>query len=327
MKVSYKTELFKEDELERAAELLKQGEIVSFPTETVYGLGACIFLPQAIEKIFIAKGRPSDNPLIAHINHFSQVEQIAKNIPEDFYLLYKAFFPGPLTVVLEKTDAVPSIVSAGLPSIAFRMPAHPIALKLIELVGQPLVAPSANLSGKPSSTDYKHVQHDFEGKIAAIVQGSSSEIGIESTVISLLGEKPVILRPGHITKEQIEKILGKEVGLAKMSKEHSGPVMSPGMKYRHYAPEAKVLLFYSLKEVEDHLEKSAFLAKRLFLSSSEPIKHIKDCAYFPLSAKTLYAALRHADAEKVSEVLVLVDGDILHNSALMNRLVKAAENT
>lgn len=326
MKESYTTELLQEDQLERAAELLKQGEIVSFPTETVYGLGACIFSPKACEKIFIAKGRPCDNPLIAHISHFAQVEQIAKNLPEDFFLLYEAFFPGPLTVVLEKTEAVPSIVSAGLQSIAFRMPSHPTALKLIELVGEPLVAPSANLSGRPSSTDYRHVEHDFQGKIAAIVQGTSSEIGIESTVISLLGNQPVILRPGHITKQQIEKVLGKEVDVAKMNEKHSGPVLSPGMKYRHYAPEAKVFLFRSLHEIKEHVEKSPSFTKRLILSS-EPNSSIKDCAYFPLSAKTLYAALRQADAERASEVLVLLNEKTLHNLALMNRLIKAAENT
>jgi L-threonylcarbamoyladenylate synthase len=261
--------------------------------------------------------------LIAHISHISHVEKIAKNIPEDFYRLYEAFFPGPLTVVLEKTESVPSLVSAGLSSIALRMPAHPTARALIELVGEPLVAPSANLSGKPSSTEYAHAWHDFQGKIAAVVKGASSEIGIESTVVSLLGQRPVILRPGHITKEQIAVALGKEVDVAKQ--DPTGPVLSPGMKYRHYAPEAKVRLFQTLDGVQEYLEKKNSLAKSLILSSQP--QDIKGCAYFPLSAKTLYAALRHADVEKVEEVLVLLDKANLHDEALMNRLIKAAENT
>lgn len=316
------TELLSSSDISRAAELLLQGEILAFPTETVYGLGALIFLPSAIEKIFIAKGRPSDNPLIAHISNLSQLTKIAKNIPDDFFLLYKAFFPGPLTVVLQKTDEVPSLVSAGLDSIALRMPSHPLALALIEKVGQPLVAPSANISGKPSSTEFNHVLHDFDGKISAIVKGDSSEIGIESTVISLLGDVPTILRPGHITKDQIQSVLKKPVAIASSDKTE-GPVLSPGMKYKHYAPDAPVQLFYSKEDLLEYL-KVAPIASRMLLSSS-PLGEIDSCEFFPLSAKTLYATLRRADAKGFSEVLVYCDKVITDDKALMNRLSRSAE--
>ena len=316
------TEILSSSDISRAAELLLQGEIVAFPTETVYGLGACVFLPSAIEKIFIAKGRPSDNPLIAHISNLSQLTRIAKNIPDDFFLLYKAFFPGPLTVVLQKTDEVPSLVSAGLNSIALRMPSHPLALALIEKVGQPLVAPSANISGKPSSTEFTHVLHDFDGKISAIVNGPSSEIGIESTVISLLGDIPTILRPGHITKDQIQSVLKKTVAIASSDKT-DGPVVSPGMKYKHCAPEARVQLFYAKEDLLEYLKVTPSVYRMLLASS--PLTEIKSCEVFSLSAKTLYAMLRKADAEGFSEVLVYCDEVIMHDRALMNRLSRSAE--
>jgi L-threonylcarbamoyladenylate synthase len=323
MAQTYQTEILSEESIDRGAELLQAGEIVAFPTETVFGLGAAIFSPEAVAKIFLAKGRPSDNPLIAHISDLKQVEMIVQNIPEDFHLLAKAFFPGPLTVVLEKTDRVPSIVSGGLNTVAFRMPSHPVALKLITLLGQPIVAPSANISGKPSSTSLSHVLHDFKGKIAAIIGGVSSEIGIESTVISLMEKVPIILRPGHITKEEIEKVLGKEVRVADYRKKIAGPVSSPGMKYRHYAPSAPVKLFFSKEEVLSHLEKTPF-CKRILLAPSL-LQECKDCIYTALSTKNLYAALRQADTESVDEVLVFCDGITQKNVALMNRILKAAE--
>ncbi|MBS0627528.1 MAG: threonylcarbamoyl-AMP synthase, partial [Verrucomicrobia bacterium] len=168
---SYKTELIFEKDLIRAAELLLSAEVIAFPTETVYGLGACIFQEEAINKIFKTKGRPGDNPLIVHISDLKAVEEIAEQVPPLFYLLAERFFPGPLTIIVPKSSKVPDSVSAGLQTIAIRMPKHPIALRLIDLVGQPLVAPSANLSGKPSSTSYQHVLEDFDGLIPGIVVG------------------------------------------------------------------------------------------------------------------------------------------------------------
>jgi len=323
MEKTYQTEILSEESIDRAAELLQEGEIVAFPTETVFGLGAAIFSPEAVAKIFLAKGRPSDNPLIAHISDLAQVEMIAQNIPEDFHLLAKAFFPGPLTVVLEKTDRVPSIVSGGLNTVAFRMPSHPVARKLIALIGQPIVAPSANISGKPSSTQLSHVLHDFNRKIAAIIEGVSSEIGIESTVISLMENVPIILRPGHITKEDIEKVLGKKVRVADSSKKISGPVSSPGMKYRHYAPTAPLKLFFTNDDLLVHLSKGP-TGKRILLSPFV-VEEAKSCIYAKLSTKNLYAALREADLQAVDEVLVFCDESAQKDAALMNRILKAAE--
>ena len=311
------------DETSQAAELLLQGKIVAFPTETVYGLGACIFLPEAIKKIFLAKGRPADNPLIAHVSNFSQIEEITQNIPNDFLPLYNAFFPGPLSIVLEKAEKVPSIVSGGINTIAFRMPNHPIALAIIEKVGQPIVAPSANISGKPSSTQFSHVLDDFDGKIGAIVEGSSSEIGIESTVISLINNTPIILRPGHITKEAIEAVLNKKVALTNNDKLSNSPVSSPGMKYRHYAPNAPTKLFFSKKELVNYLNSNPN-PSRLLLSPS-PLSEAKGCNHFPLSPKTLYAGLRKADSDGFSEVLILCNDSIANDQALMNRLFRATE--
>lgn len=299
-------------DLEHAAELLKKGHLVAFPTETVYGLGAAIFNSDAIASIFTAKGRPSDNPLIAHVSSLEQVEEIAEEIPERFYLLAKAFFPGPLTVVLKRKSHVPAIVSAGLPTIAVRMPSHPIARALIELVGQPLVAPSANLSGKPSATQAEHVLEDFEGKIAAVIDGGKTDFGIESTVISLLDDVPVLLRPGAITREQIEEVLQ-----CSLSTEAGERVMSPGMKYRHYAPRTPIKTFSTLSALEDYL--TSHPSKKMILSAG-PFEHPD---HFLLTAKDFYALLRLADQKNYSEILVLCDDELQKQTALMNRLSKA----
>ncbi len=253
------TEILSPEQVQRAAELIKAGRLVAFPTETVYGLGASIFDPEAIQALFQAKGRPSDNPLIAHVHSVSQVEEIAQEIPDDFYLLARQFFPGPLSVVLKKRACIPMIASGGLDSIAVRMPSHPIALALIASVGAPLVAPSANLSGKPSSTTLKHVLEDFDGKIAAVIDGGQTDVGIESTVISLLGPIPVLLRPGSVTKEAIEEVLG--VTLQVVSSSSSGSVLSPGMKYRHYAPRTPIRVFYALEDLSNHLQSNSCIPK------------------------------------------------------------------
>lgn len=315
------TELLKPTEIERAAELLKRGELVAFPTETVYGLGAHIFNPKAIQSIFEAKGRPSDNPLIAHIHHLDQVEEIAQEIPDSFYRLASAFFPGPLAIILKKRSCVPSVASAGLDSIAVRMPSHPIALKLIELAGGPLVAPSANLSGKPSSTQAKHVIDDFDGKIAAVIDGGKTDVGIESTVISLLGTRPVLLRPGSITQEAIEEVLGYSIEVASSS--YQGPILSPGMKYRHYAPRTPVKVFYNLQDLQTYLTEQPHQAKRMLLSRlPAPLSHPVD--HFVLSAKEFYSRLRYADEMHYGEILILCDEEVQRDAGIMNRLIRSA---
>jgi L-threonylcarbamoyladenylate synthase len=290
------------DQIAEAAEFLRKGELVAFPTETVYGLAAPIFNSEAIAKIYLAKGRPSDNPLIAHIASLDQIHQIARDVPPEFYLLAEKFFPGPLTVVLKKHASVPPIVSGGLDTIAIRMPRHRIALELIAAAGQPLVAPSANLSGKPSSTTAQHVAADFEDKIAAVIDGGATEFGIESTVISLIGE-PCLLRLGAVLQAEIEKVLGKP--LAQPSAQSK--LSSPGVRYRHYAPEAHVKLFACKDELDLYLEKAPEM-RRLIIDG--------------VTAFNLYAQLRRADEESAKEILILVTSEMLQNHALMDRLIK-----
>ncbi|MES2766494.1 MAG: L-threonylcarbamoyladenylate synthase [Bacteroidota bacterium] len=297
------------------AELLKNGELVAFPTETVYGLGARIFDEAAVLKIFVAKGRPNDNPLIAHISAISDVEKIAIEIPDAFLKLADAFFPGPLAVVLKKHLRVPAAVSAGLDTIAVRMPDHDVALALIAAAGEPLVAPSANISGRPSPTTAQHVFEDMSGKIGAIIDGGACRVGIESTVINILGETPVILRPGSITKEEIEDVLKRKIDIIDSFKNHE-KVASPGMKYRHYAPKAKVLLFKNSAEAEVFLKENPF--KSVVLSNV--FKNAK-----PLLAETLYAEFRAADHEGIERILIVLDEKTEQKLGLMNRVLKAAE--
>ncbi len=303
----YDVEVIGEEHLERAAEWMRRGHLVAFPTETVYGLGASVFQEEAIRRIFQVKGRPADNPLIVHLSALEQADLVAVDIPGDFYLLAQAFFPGPLTVVLKRHPSVPAIVSAGLDSVAVRMPNHPLALRLIELVGVPLVAPSANLSGKPSATQVRHVLDDFQGQIAAVIEGGKSPIGIESTVISLLSEeRPALLRPGAISQVQLEQALHKRISLGTSAQ----AAHSPGMKYRHYAPKAPLKLFMCEKEMELYLQRQP-PKKRLLLTS--PASH------------TFYAMLRLADAEGYEEVGILCDEKAQAQEGLMDRIRRAAE--
>ncbi len=312
-----KTQIILPNQLQRAAEMLLQEQNVAFPTETVYGLGAIISSEKAIQNIFKVKGRPQDNPLIVHIHSVSDVHNLAVDIPKDFYSLTEVFSPGPLTLILKKHPAVPYTISAGLDTVAVRIPSHPIARKLLKMVGKPLVAPSANLSGKPSATHYQHVLDDFDGQIAAVVSDKPSEIGIESTVVSLLDSQIKILRPGSISKEQIETVLKKEIFIATLLKDEK--VTSPGMKYRHYAPQASMKLFYDEISLINHCHKEISL-KRMVLSNKKALfaKALK------LSNKSLYANLRLADQLNCDEIVVLCDDEISHNAALMNRLIKAS---
>lgn len=301
------TEIFSENEVSLAAEMLKNGELVAFSTETVYGLGAPLFSPESIQEIFRVKGRPQDNPLIAHIADLASAEEIATDLPHAFFQLAKAFFPGPLTLVVKRAPSVPSIVSAGLPTIAIRMPKNALARKLIFAVGQPLVAPSANISGTPSSTSAQHVLSDFSGKIAGIIDGGSCDYGIESTVLDLVSfSSPTLLRPGVVTKEELEGVLGEEVLIYS-----EGPKASPGMKYRHYAPKAKVVLLHdqsSLKEEESS-----------YILSTSPLS----VPHFPLESASLYAHLRDADEKGYSRVVILIDKEL--DRALANRLEKIVD--
>lgn len=299
-----------ENAIKRAAELLKNGQIVAFPTETVYGLGATIFNEDAVKKIFTAKSRPSDNPLIAHIAELDEIERLAINIPKEFHLLASAFFPGALTVVLFRRPEVPSIVSAGLPTIAIRQPDHEIALSLIREVKEPLVAPSANRSGRPSPTSAHHVTADLDGRISAVLNGGTCRIGIESTVLSLIEKQPIILRPGDIRIEEIEEILHKKVITTPEEHTNNTAVSAPGMKYRHYAPEARVVLFENKQDMNT-LDNNIVL---LGINESNELKQ-----------ETLYAELRRADDNNAKEIWIYCSPETLTNHGLMNRLKKASK--
>lgn len=306
------------DKVTLAKELILQGQLVAFPTETVYGLGARVFDEERILALFRAKGRPQDNPLIVHVSSISQVEEMAQEIPPLFYVLAKTFWPGPLTFVLKKQPHISSLVSGGLDSIAIRMPSHPIALQLIKEVGCPLVAPSANLSGRPSPTQASHVMEDLNGLIAAVVEGGDCELGVESTVISLLEEEVILLRPGSITVEAIEEVLGKKIGIAAAN----SPIRSPGMKYRHYSPDCPVVLVKTQEELEKVV--AGANAKWMVLAS-ESFPSTPLCDSFVLSSQTLYTLLRKADREGYAGVVVLYDSVIQQDQALTNRLLKASQ--
>jgi len=293
------TLLLTDEAISKAAELLQSGELVAFPTETVYGLGAPVFSPQAIEKIYAVKGRPQDNPLIAHVGSIVDCEKLSRQLPPTFFQLTQAFFPGPLTLVVKRNLNVPSIVSAGLDTIALRQPSHPLASRLISEVGEPLVAPSANISGRPSSTRASHVLSDFDGKIAAVLDGGPCLHGMESTVIDLVSfDRPTILRHGALKKEAIESILGIDVGVYT-----SGPQTSPGMKYRHYAPDLPVSVFY------DKSKYDAYIADRKGAFSFEAS-----------NPSTLYASLRLAEEEGYDEVIIYSPKGA--DEALLSRLEK-----
>ena len=235
-----------EKQINIAADILKQGGVVGIPTETVYGLAADALNGAAVAKIFRAKGRPMDNPLIVHVAAFDDIERfrLVSEIPETAKKLAKAFWPGPLTMIMKRTDAVPPEVSAGLDTVAIRLPSHPVAQAVIRAADTPLAAPSANLSGSPSPTTARHVLNDMDGKIDAVLDGGASAVGVESTVITLAAETPRVLRPGGITVEMLREVLGAvDVDDAVLHQLAEGAAAaSPGMKYKHYAPKANVIL-------------------------------------------------------------------------------------
>ena len=322
-------------DIQAAARLLAAGGIVAFPTETVYGLGACFDQPSAVRKIYIAKGRPPDNPLIAHISEYSQLQRLVTAWPPLAERLAKSFWPGPLTMVLPKTPAVPVEVTAGLDTIAVRMPDHPLALALITATGTPLVAPSANRSGRPSPTSAIHVAEDLGQHIDAVLDGGPCEVGLESTVVGIGPEGVVILRPGAVTREMIASLTGGSVV------EYSGgseTPPSPGMKYTHYAPEARVYLVAAVPEGPQRIrrlaqelsaagEKVGVLAHddTLGLISTEFVRlSLGPRDDLSFAAHVLYAQLRLADEADLTALVVEGVAAAGVGAALMNRLRKAA---
>lgn len=233
----------KDEELKEASAVIRSGGLVAFPTETVYGLGGDATNPEASRKIYAAKGRPSDNPLIVHIADFSQLRNIVAEVPQEAEKLAEAFWPGPLTMILRKNDVIPYETTGGLDTVAIRMPSHPVARVFLQDSGCMIAAPSANTSGRPSPTTAQHVWEDLHGKIEILLDGGPVGIGIESTIVDLSEERPMILRPGFITQEMLSAVLGDvgvDPGLA--SENSKQPPKAPGMRYRHYAPKADLTL-------------------------------------------------------------------------------------
>lgn len=333
------TQIFKvtsenDERLETVAKGLSNGALAAIPTETVYGLAANALDGKAVKKIFEAKGRPSDNPLIVHISDISQWRALVKEIPEKAMKLAEKFWPGPLTVILPKSDIIPDETSGGLDTVAVRMPSDPIARVLIEKAGVPLAAPSANTSGKPSPTKAKYVIEDMDGKIDFIVDGGDCDVGVESTVITLAKEKPVLLRPGGVTPEMLESVLGEiEISDAVYNKlAENAKAASPGMKYKHYSPKAKVVIikgeFIKYKEFVEN-NKSEKTVALCFEEDAEKLSGIKTVTYgkendsFSQAAR-VFDALREIDelgAEKAYARFPEMQGMGL---AVFNRLVRAA---
>ncbi|MDO8685068.1 MAG: L-threonylcarbamoyladenylate synthase [Clostridiales bacterium] len=321
-----------------SAEIIKNGGTVAFPTETVYGLGADAFNEEAVAKIFKAKGRPSDNPLIVHVDSIAMTRRVVADIPEIALLLIEAFWPGPLTLVLSKAPQIPKLVTAGLETVAVRMPAHPVALALIREASCPIAAPSANISGKPSSTDGRHVITDLLGKIDVILDAGPVDIGLESTVLDLTA-CPRILRPGGITPEELSSIIGPVQVPETCTIEDHKP-LSPGMKYTHYAPEALLYVVEggTPEEVALHIRSLAMsltiTGKKVgILATDQTVHFYENLPYVisagnrnkPLSiASRLFSCLREFDDFKVEIVYTEGIPATGHGLAIMNRLYKAA---
>lgn len=296
------TEIIKN--ISTVVEALKNGMVVALPTETVYGLAACINHENALLKIFELKKRPQDNPLIVHCLDLEMVEKIAY-ISGDFLKLYHHFMPGPLTVLLNKKN-VSDLITRGQPTVGVRIPAHPLFLEVLKELKTPIAAPSANLSGYPSSTEALHVYHDFHPNLPFILDGGASNCGLESTIVSLGEDHAVILRPGIITKQELEKVLEKPVIYA----QKNAPLQAPGMKYRHYAPQAQVFLQNScnLNQADDHT---------LYMS----IEPLKVKYWQKLSEDNLYKAFRLADEMGLKKIIILKDPNL--SVAILNRIEKA----
>ena len=309
----------------KAAEFIKRGGIVAFPTETVYGLGADVFDETAIAKIFAAKRRPNDNPLIAHVGSLAQIKLLAGEITPAAQQFIAAFFPAPLTLVLPKAQAVPLIATANLDTIGVRMPAHKPAREFLNACRTPIVAPSANLSGKPSPTDWQAVYEDLNLRIDCILQGETTEIGLESTVVDCTGEVPLILRNGAVTLEDLREII-PETRLYQL--EPNEQPKSPGLKHKHYAPAAKVVLMENGKWKMDNgkiqnPESAAFIGLNAPPVSFETVKICRSVEEY---AHEFFAFFRHCDALKIETIYCQIVEEKDIGAALMDRLKRAAEN-
>lgn len=317
-----------------AADIIKNGGLVAIPTETVYGLGANGLDPEAVAKIFIAKGRPQDNPLILHVAEPSEIEAICHSIPKAAYTLAEKFWPGPLTMVLPARDTVPRRTTGGLSTVAVRCPDSDVTRRIIRLAGVPIAAPSANISGKPSTTTAEHVRHDHDGKIEAIVDGGPCQVGVESTIVDLTDERPRLLRPGGITPEQLIAVLGDLVidkaVTAQIDKD--AVVKAPGMKYRHYAPAEPVVIVSGSREKAAAYIRAHFVSGDRVLCFEEELPLYSGCAPLAYGKESdvstlsagLFSALRELDDPAIHQVYARcpVGGGVAY--AVQNRLKKAA---
>lgn len=334
------TDNIKEEELQEAARIIRDGGLVAFPTETVYGLGANALDEQAAKKIYEAKGRPSDNPLIAHVSSEEELKPLVKEIPEAAKKLMKAFWPGPMTMIFPKSGVVPYGTTGGLDTVAVRMPSDPVARALIRLAGVPIAAPSANTSGRPSPTTAQHVWQDMEGKIEMILDGGPVGIGLESTIVDVTGTAPTILRPGAVTLEMLQKVLGEvktDPAILGPLKEDVKP-KAPGMKYRHYAPKANLTLIEGSSEtvvleinrrVKEKLEQGFKVGVICTdeTKSCYPNGELRSLglrAQEETIAHNLFAVLREFDDIKVDYIYSESFSNASLGQAIMNRLTKAA---
>ena len=325
--------------VKKAAEIIKRGGLVAFPTETVYGLGANGLDENAVPKIYEAKGRPSDNPLILHISKLDEIEDIVKEIPKSALILAEEFWPGPLTMVFKKSERIPYRTTGGLESVAIRMPSNKIARELIEAAGVPIAAPSANSSGRPSPTKASHVIFDLDGKIDMVIDGGEVDIGIESTIVDVTGEVPVILRPGFITEKMLSEAIGRveiDEVVKSLSPDKDLKPKAPGMKYRHYAPRGKMTIYKGShsKVVERINEEISKLEgkKTGVLATDETKSYYRADIIISLGSRedgesiahNLFDALRKFDDDDVEFIYSEGFDENKLGFAIMNRLHKSA---
>ena len=335
------TKVYTASDIKEADQRLREGKLVSFPTETVYGLGAIASNDQAVKDVYRVKGRPSDNPLIVHVASID-IEKYVQSVPEEAYQLMKVFWPGPLTLIFKAKEGVfAPTVTSGHSTIAMRMPDQPLAIQLIEAVGFPIVGPSANISGKPSPTTPDHVLHDLSGKIAGVVDGRETSIGVESTVLDLTSEKgPAVMRPGAITPQEIEQVIHRIVrfGGHSSEKDTDAPI-APGMKYTHYSPRQPVYIITgNEKDWITFVEKLQKEHQKIgILASDETIHYLNDINVEGLltcslgkrrliqeASQRLYAGLRYFDDKEIDYILAEAYPKVGIGEAFMNRLEKAS---
>lgn len=329
------------EELEEASQILKAGGLVAFPTETVYGLGADGLNADASRKIYAAKGRPSDNPLILHIAELEDLKEIAVNIPENGFKLAKAFWPGPLTLIFEKSEKVPFSTTGGLSTVAVRMPSHKIAQELIKQSGVYIAAPSANVSGRPSPTTAEHVLEDLDGVIEMVIDGGKVDIGLESTIVDVTADKPIILRPGYITEDMLSQVVGEieydKVVLARSSQNDFIP-KAPGMKYRHYSPKGELVIYEGdtnqvIKTINQAAGEKILQGYKVGIIATEEtrsfyqegiVKTIGTRRDDNTIARGLFEVLRAFDTEGCEYIFTESFDNNQLGQAIMNRLLKAA---